>query len=787
MAQNQIEELLNARAQIDEQLRRHKNVLTVLFTDVVGSTSYFERFGDTAGLAMVHLSAELGSTAVEQYGGTVVKTIGDSVMAEFPNPIAAVRSAVTMQRRLIEMNAGLNENKRLEIRIGIHSGLGFRKGNDVFGDVVNLAARITKRTAAAQILVSRAVQDAIAGETDFSSRWLDKCTIDGRHEKEDVFVVIWTEIEIYSELRRKLSSAELRVKPQGETGLPSRYKILGNLGSGGVGIVYKVRDLETTEILALKVLKPEIAEDPIAQANFNKELCLARKITHKNVCRIYDLHRSEAITYASMEHVSGENLLNRLSNRGRLSVKESTEILKQICAGLREAHFQGIIHRDLKPANIMIDQAGVVKIMDFGIARLIEKETGNTGSITGTPAYMAPEQAAGERADARTDIYALGLVLYEMVTGVPAFKGDTAIAIALKHITEPPVPPREFDPTLPKNIEHIILKCLQKNPADRFQTVAELEQVLSKPSQIPPMVRAEIKSGPVVAKTARIQALLSSAGSLVSRAREFGKESGLKDRFKHSQQRAKTFLQQPMPKSVSIGKKKFKTEQVLALGVLTAAVLVLSIASVSYAKRSRVNNSQPVKIQTVGGVPAVPQAVPHEISIAKASTPAEVSTRPAVIPTPPVTDSPIVGISRPQPHKKDPIAGSSKNLRKQSAPVAPVLLTPTPNQSVAIVAPVVPSTLEASSDLENRADTSGNTTPRATDTLFEVGSFKDAKLADDAANTLRALGYPVHVLHKGRLWMNAYHVAVGPYNDADHINAARLSLEARGYTLRLTH
>ncbi|MGH9691304.1 MAG: adenylate/guanylate cyclase domain-containing protein [Candidatus Acidiferrales bacterium] len=190
MARNQVEELLNARAEIDEQLRRHKNLLTVLFTDIVGSTSYFDRFGDTAGLAMVHLNSELGTNVIGDFGGTIVKTIGDSIMADFPEPKSAVKAAIEMQRRLIELNSELPDHRRMELRIGIHSGMGFRKGADVFGDVVNLAARITKRTEAAQILISHTVQEAIAAESEIACRWLDKCTIDGRNEKEDIFAGI---------------------------------------------------------------------------------------------------------------------------------------------------------------------------------------------------------------------------------------------------------------------------------------------------------------------------------------------------------------------------------------------------------------------------------------------------------------------------------------------------------------------------------------------------------------------------------------------------------------------
>src|SRR5215472_376983 len=413
-----VDALLKARAEIDEQLRRHKSALTVLFTDVAGSTGFFERNGDTAGLAMIHRHDKLATTVVKRHGGRVVKTIGDSAMAEFTEPTAAVRAAVEIERQFFKLNQTLPEDQRVEIRIGIHCGVGYRKGNDLFGDVVNVAARIVKRTAPAQILISRTVYESVSDEPDLQCQWLNKFTVDGRAEKEDIFEVLWTDAEAYREVRERLA---------GPSGIPSRFELLSQVGSGGVGVVYKVRDLETDEIVAIKVLKPEVANDPDLQENFRRELCLSRKITHRNVCRIYDFCRSNGAPYASMEFIVGESLLSRLNRAGSVPVNEAIDIVRQICAGLREAHAQGIVHRDLKPANLMLDRSGTVKIMDFGVARMIQgtpQGTPMTGTIIGTPAYMAPEQAELKPVSACTDIYALGLVLYEMVTGTPAFSGE---------------------------------------------------------------------------------------------------------------------------------------------------------------------------------------------------------------------------------------------------------------------------------------------------------------------------------------------------------------------------
>src|ERR1700687_1675840 len=206
-----VDALLRARAEIDEQLRRHKNALTVLFTDVVGSTSFFERNGDTAGLGMIHRHHELATRALKHHDGKVIKTIGDSAMAEFPNPGSAVRAAVEIERQFLKLNLTLPESQRVGVRIGVHTGVGFRKGNDLFGDVVNVTARIVKRTASAQILISRAMYEAISKVPDLHCRWLSKLTIDGRTEKEDIFEVVWTDVEAYRDVQDRMAASSHKI------------------------------------------------------------------------------------------------------------------------------------------------------------------------------------------------------------------------------------------------------------------------------------------------------------------------------------------------------------------------------------------------------------------------------------------------------------------------------------------------------------------------------------------------------------------------------------------------
>ena len=271
------------------------------------------------------------------------------------------------------------------------------------------------------------------------------------------------------------AAASPSLSPAALAALGVRYEILGEAGHGSMGNVYKARDRETGETVALKLLKPEIASDQAMMDRFKNELLFARKITHKNVCRVYEFNRVGGVAYTSMEFVEGESLRSVLNRFGGLPQRKATDLALQICSGLKEAHAQGIVHRDLKPENVMIDGQGNVKIMDFGIARSMEAGTRLTGSMVGTPAYMAPEQVAGKPVDYRTDIYSLGLILYEMFTGVPAFSADNSIAVALKQMREDPLPPHEVEPNIPVDSERTILKCLEKDPAKRFQSIADLE------------------------------------------------------------------------------------------------------------------------------------------------------------------------------------------------------------------------------------------------------------------------------------------------------------------------
>jgi len=261
----------------------------------------------------------------------------------------------------------------------------------------------------------------------------------------------------------------------------NRYEIIEELGKGGMGRVYRAFDKQLEEEVAIKFLKPEIASDNRNLDRFKNEIKLARKIIHRNVGRMHDLHEEKDSFFITMEYVAGEDLKSQLRRMGQVPVGKAVFIAQQIAKGLAEAHKLGIIHRDLKPHNVMIDKEGNARIMDFGISRSLgSRELTGEGVIIGTPDYMSPEQAEGKEADARSDIYSLGVILYEMVTGRVPFEGETALAIAMKHKTEVPRDPKLVNAQVPEDLSRVVLKCLEKDKEKRYQSADELYLELGK-------------------------------------------------------------------------------------------------------------------------------------------------------------------------------------------------------------------------------------------------------------------------------------------------------------------
>ncbi len=265
------------------------------------------------------------------------------------------------------------------------------------------------------------------------------------------------------------------------TTFAGRYEIIEELGKGGMGKVYRVEDKKINEEVALKLIKHDVASDKKTIERFSNELKLARKIVHKNVGRMYELMEEKGIHFITMEYVPGQDLKGLIRQSRQLALGTTINIAMQLCEGLEEAHRLGVVHRDLKPSNIMVDKEGIVRIMDFGIARSIKgKGITGTGVMIGTPEYMSPEQVEGLEVDQRSDIYSLGIILYEMMTGRVPFEGDTPFSIALKHKSETPKNPIELNSQIPKNFADLVLRCMEKEKEKRYQKIGEIMDGLSK-------------------------------------------------------------------------------------------------------------------------------------------------------------------------------------------------------------------------------------------------------------------------------------------------------------------
>jgi len=264
----------------------------------------------------------------------------------------------------------------------------------------------------------------------------------------------------------------------------NRYEVKEVLGMGGMGVVYRAFDRELREPVAIKALRPEVlAGGDVALERFKQEIRLARKIAHRNVVRTYDLGEVNGMYYLTMEYVEGKSLKELIATRGPLPVSVTLTIGKQLCRALEVAHEQGVIHRDIKPHNIVVEPSGVLKVMDFGIARLENrsKEEGLTkdGMSIGTPDYMSPEQLSGRELDARSDLYSTGVVLFECLTRRLPFEADTTYGLIAKQLEEEAPDPRTFNPDVPEALARLVLKAMAKETGDRYRTAAEMHDALA--------------------------------------------------------------------------------------------------------------------------------------------------------------------------------------------------------------------------------------------------------------------------------------------------------------------
>jgi serine/threonine-protein kinase len=302
----------------------------------------------------------------------------------------------------------------------------------------------------------------------------------GKSTKETVYELMWTDEATYAKLRRLFpaKSSKGREEEYGQ----GRYQILGELGRGSMGTVYKAYDRTIGRVVAMKTIpvEAEASKREALVERLKQESRAAGTLDHPNIVTVFDVGEEGGVFYFTMQHLEGRTLDAVCQKRELLPLEKVLDIGQQICEGVGFAHQKGIIHRDLKPSNLMLTSQGLVKVMDFGIAKLGDAGLTSAGMILGTPRYLSPEQASGGRVDNRSDIFAIGAILYELLTGEKAFAGETATAVVYQVINVNPIPPKAIERSLPPALDAILLRAMAKDPHHRYQSCDELARVLAQ-------------------------------------------------------------------------------------------------------------------------------------------------------------------------------------------------------------------------------------------------------------------------------------------------------------------
>ncbi len=492
------------RSDASARVGGERRPVTVLFSDLKAHALLKETTSEP-GTVLRKVNRALGRQAelVERYGGQVDKFIGDRMMAVFKGEDRvwpAIRCAVSIQHmteledkgEVLVPSIGVSAGDAIFGAVGSASRLDYT----LLGPAVYVAGRLASDAHPGEVLLSQEAYELVKDRT--AAEALAPLTLQGFDAPVGVFSVSTgtarqTQL---SQSRAAASKGELPTLVDGTDGdvaelalsslepgvaLGKRYEIRRVLGSGGMGMVFQAYDRDLDELVALKVLRPDIASmDPSILERFKTEIRVARRITHRNIVRTFDFGEEGGIRFITMEFVQGMTLKQLIRGRGALPAGVGLQIAKQACAGLVAAHEANVVHRDVKPQNIMLTHQSDVKIMDFGIVR--EQEKSNVteiGLVMGTPDYMSPEQAQGKRdLDYRSDVYSLGVVLFEMFTGELPFPGTTPMSVAMKHVQEAPREPRAMRAAIPEVLSNVILRCLQKNPEDRYQKMSYLQAEL---------------------------------------------------------------------------------------------------------------------------------------------------------------------------------------------------------------------------------------------------------------------------------------------------------------------
>lgn len=454
--------------------------VTFLFTDIQGSTSMWERDAQRMQQALVRHD-EILRSVVTEHGGHVFKMVGDACYAVFASAPEALRAGVAAQKAIF--SEPWDERSRVRIRMALHTGEAEERDGDYFGQPLNRVARLLSAGHGGQTLISKATKELVEERLpqEVSLRDMGERRLKDLKESERIFQLLAPELPAEFPPLKTLETSSNE----------DRYRLIEKIGSGGMAEVYLAYDEFLQREVAFKVLDRKYAENKEAIERFRREARNAASLRHPNIVATHDRGETENGTYyIVMEYLEGGTLEDLIQEAGGpLPPREAAEIALEIADALAVAHENDVIHRDIKPQNILLSATGEAKVADFGIARAASATTmTQAGSILGTVHYISPEQALGDQASPKSDLYSLGVVLYEMLTGELPYEAETPVGVIMKHVSGLTRTAREENPLVPEELDDLVSRLLTKDPEDRPPDAATLAQELEEISQSLPEV-----------------------------------------------------------------------------------------------------------------------------------------------------------------------------------------------------------------------------------------------------------------------------------------------------------
>jgi beta-lactam-binding protein with PASTA domain/class 3 adenylate cyclase/tRNA A-37 threonylcarbamoyl transferase component Bud32 len=445
------------------------STVTFLFADVEGSISPSENDPTTwMRDALAHYDGILRKAA-DDNGGYIFKELDDTFGAAFATVEQALEASLAAQRGL---SAERNGHAGERVRMALHTGVAKERDGDYFGPAVNRGARLLSAARGGQVLLSADTHGLVRDTLGFSELGAELRDL-GEHQLEDP----GDSEQIFELVVPDLPEWVPSPRPSDERYVPKKL-----IGSGGMADVYLARDRELDREVAFKKLRQHYAHDEEVVERFEREAKSAASLSHPNIVSVYDRGETkDGSYYIVMEHVPGGNLKERILEKGPLPPDEAAAIALQVARALEAAHERGVVHRDVKPENVLLTESGEAKVADFGIARAVAASTvTKTGFVVGTAHYLSPEQALGHPATPRSDLYSLGVVLYEMLTGELPHDAETPVGIVMKHVSGRLQPPRDVNPEVPEELDAVVVRLLARDPEDRYRDAVEVIEDLER-------------------------------------------------------------------------------------------------------------------------------------------------------------------------------------------------------------------------------------------------------------------------------------------------------------------